>query len=78
MPLTNSKAIPQDPFPILRVVLPAKVAFDLGSIQRVLENLSRAIGCEACFSGRSCIFQMENDWVVNPESLELEGISHWG
>jgi hypothetical protein len=55
-----------------RVVVPAKVAFDIDSMTKLLGKLGERLGCERCLSGASCHFILERDFVVNPETLELE------
>ena len=68
-------ALPQDPVP-LRITIPAKVAFDIGAIHKVIDNFARAIGCEKCYSGASCFFQMERDFVVDPAKLDVISVGH--
>jgi hypothetical protein len=68
-----SRSLPTDPVP-WRLSLPAKAAFDIASIHKVVDNFARAIGCERCFSGRHCLFTLERDFVVNPASLDVQGI----
>jgi hypothetical protein len=63
---------PQDPIP-MRIIVPAEVAFDIGSLHTTIDNLARKLGCEACFSGHSCVFTLERDFVVNPQNLEVQG-----
>jgi hypothetical protein len=77
----SSRQLPQNPVPFLpqdpvpyRIVIPAKVAFDLGNFQKVIENFAREIGCERCFSGRSCLFTLERDFIVDPATLEVRGL----
>jgi hypothetical protein len=62
---------PQDPIPA-RIVMPAEVAFDIGSLHTTIDNLARKLGCEACFSGHSCVFTLERDFVVNPRNFEVQ------
>lgn len=64
---------PQDPIP-MRILMPAEVAFDIGRLHTTIDNLARRLGCEACLSGRSCVFTLERDLVVNPENLEVKGL----
>lgn len=60
----------------VRVVLPAKVAFNLDEFQRVTRELAERLGCLPCISGAACWFQLENDFVVDPQG-KLQG-SHGG
>jgi hypothetical protein len=73
----TGRFVPQDPVPLrpVRVVIPAEVAFDLGNLHRTIDNLAQRLGCEACFSGRSCVFELERDFIVNPQNLEVKGLS---
>jgi hypothetical protein len=58
----------------IRVTIPAKAAYDLKVFQKVLGSLAERLGCRPCLSGADCFFQMEKDFVVNPQSFELESI----
>lgn len=60
--------------PAIRVTIPAKTAYDLKSFQKVLGTLAERLGCRPCLSGVDCLFQLERDFVVNPESQELESL----
>jgi len=76
MPTWREVAIDTVPLPErpLRITLPAKVAFDLASLQKVLGNLAETIGCRACLSGVDCTFRLERDFIVNAKTLDLESI----
>lgn len=62
----------------IRIVVPAEVGFNLGSFQKGLESLARRLGHEGCLSGRSCILANEWQYVINPASLEVEGLETRG
>jgi hypothetical protein len=57
----------------VRITVPASVAFNLEKMQAVFRNIGENIGCGTCYSGADCILQFERDWVVDPESLRLNG-----
>lgn len=72
-------AAPQDPIPALRatrqmirVTIPAEVAYDLGKMQESLANIARATGHPACTSGRDLFFELAREFVINPKTLEPE------
>jgi hypothetical protein len=60
----------------IRVTIPAKAAYDLKVFQKVLGSLAERLGCRPCLSGADCFFQMEKDFVVNPQTFELESLQH--
>ena len=80
----SGRGLPTDPVPWLeidrpiRVSVPAEVAFNLDGLQKSIANLAKRLGCENCFSGRSCYFTLERDYVINPQSLEIESIGRGG
>ncbi len=57
----------------VRVSLPAKVAFDLKSLQGSLANLAEELGHARCFSGVNCLFSLERNYVVD-ENLTLKAL----
>lgn len=73
----HMKLLPQDPVPI-RIAIPAEVAFDIGNLHRTIDNLARKLGCEACLSGRSCVFIQERDFIVNPQNFEIRSFPMGG
>jgi len=66
-----------DPMPgrAVRVVIPAKVAFNLKEMQSVLGQLAERLGHTSCLSGAHCVFGLESDFVVNPAG-QLQEIGH--
>ncbi len=60
----------------IRITVPAKAAYDLKAFQKVLASLAERLGCRPCLSGADCFFQFERDFVVNPETFELDGVQH--
>lgn len=51
----------------VRITLPAKVAYDLNSLQSSIATIMEQIGCAECFSGADCDFRLEREFVINPE-----------
>ena len=49
----------------VRVTIPARVAFDLKSIQKVTAQVLGQLGCEACHSGFDIRFALVRDFVVD-------------
>lgn len=83
--MAGERKLPQDPVPAsayrgdaVRVVIPAKVAFNLDEFTKVVANLAERLGCKPCLSGRACLFLFERDFVVNPQSLEVEPAGVFG
>ena len=77
--MAREAKLPSDPVPVsasrgeaVRVVIPASVAFNIDQFTQVVQNLAERLGCKPCLSGRACFFLFERDFVVNPQSLELE------
>lgn len=84
MAAKGRRSLPPDPVPWqaydqpIRIVVPAEVGFDLGSLQKGLANLAKRLGHENCLSGRSCVLANEWEYVINPASLEVEGLESRG
>lgn len=57
--------------PPVRIVIPAKVAFNLNLFQKTLQGVAERLGCTPCLSGRNCLFLLERDFVVDPQSLDV-------
>ena len=54
----------------VRITLPAKVAYNLDSLKSGIAAIMERLGCETCFSGAHCTFQLERDFLIN-EKLEI-------
>lgn len=65
---------PQPLPPRVRVFLPRDVAYDLGKMQKITEQVLGKLGCEGCHSGRILDFLTLEDFVVNPETLEVQEV----
>jgi len=50
----------------VHISLPAKIAYDLDAIQKVVGRIAEELGCTRCFSGADCTFGLHRDWVVDP------------
>jgi hypothetical protein len=55
---------------LIRISIPAAVAYDLAAFQKSIANLVERLGCRACFSGADCTFLHERDFVIN-EKFEV-------
>ena len=49
---------------IVRVSVPAKQYFDLGSIQEIQKDILGQLGCMACCSGWDIRFDLQRDFIV--------------
>ena len=59
---------------VVRVSVPAKVAFDLASMQKGTASSLDRFGCPACHSGLDIRFDTMRDFVVN-ERLDIREIA---
>jgi hypothetical protein len=55
----------------VRIVIPAKVAYDIGAIHKVVDNIVNELGCSTCFSGADCHIEIVKNWLVDPENLKV-------
>jgi hypothetical protein len=51
---------------VVRVSVPAKIAFDLGEFNKLVEGLAERLGCLPCLSGAVCLFDFERFFGVDP------------
>ena len=51
----------------VRVVVPAKVAFNLDQMQGVTADILNRLGCPTCHSGFDIRFFLEQDFIVNEQ-----------
>lgn len=49
---------------IVRVTVPAKDYFNLGSMQEIQRDILKELGCLACCSGWDIRFDMQRDFVI--------------
>lgn len=61
------------PLPPGRVTIqvPTKALYDLDSMQKITAQVLGKLGCGKCHSGRILDFQALSQFVVNPETLEV-------
>lgn len=50
---------------LVRVTVPARVAYDLGSMQKVTASVLGKLGCEACHSGFDIRFDVVREFIVD-------------
>jgi hypothetical protein len=71
MALTTQAAAEERFSPSVRITLPISVAYNLEKLTAVLGNIARGTGHNTCFSGVDCTFLNSRDWVVDPETLDI-------
>lgn len=52
----------------VRITLPAKVAYNLDSLQSSISNIMERLGCGNCFSGADCTFRLEREFIIDPDA----------
>ncbi len=67
-----SELNPQPLPPRVRVFLPRGVAYDLKKMQTITATVLGKLGCEGCHSGHVLDFLDLEDFVVNPETLDVQ------
>lgn len=55
----------------VRVLVPSEVAYDFKKMSKVTANVLDKLGCGGCHSGRILDFVQLQDFVVNPQTLEV-------
>ncbi|MCU7919731.1 MAG: hypothetical protein KZQ99_05780 [Candidatus Thiodiazotropha sp. (ex Dulcina madagascariensis)] len=50
---------------VVRVTIPAKVAFDLKQMQKITESVLDQLGCANCHSGHDIRFDIEKRFIVD-------------
>ena len=70
---SNDLRLPSDPVPWRRVniYVTRDVAFNLDRINEVTRKVLGRLGCEECHSGRILDYHIIEDFVVNPQTLEI-------
>jgi len=61
----SAEKLYRNPRNVIRVTVPAKAYFDLGSIQRIQKDILGQLGCLACCSGWDIRFDMQRNFVIN-------------
>jgi hypothetical protein len=59
--------------PIVRVTVPASVAYNFEQLTNVTQKILAQLGCAPCHSGRFILYEIEDRFVVN-ENLEVRPI----
>ncbi|MGF6607860.1 hypothetical protein OKW45_002760 [Paraburkholderia sp. WSM4175] len=72
MPDLNPQPLP--PGRSVRIYVTREVAYDLEKMHRITANVLNKLGCSACHSGRQLDFQIVEDFVVNPDTLEAKEV----
>ena len=58
---------------IVRVTVPASVAYNFEAMTKVTQNILNKYGCGGCHSGRYIIFHMEDNFFVD-EQLNIRSV----
>lgn len=69
---------PLPPRSQVTVHVPAKVLYDLEAMQRITAQVLDKLGCPACHSGRILDFRELEQFVVNPQNLEVSELRGGG
>lgn len=59
---------------VVRIQVPMSVAYDLEKMQKVTATVLERLGCGGCHSGRVLDFVHMDEFVVNPETLEVRDV----
>jgi hypothetical protein len=59
----------------VRISVPTAVLYDLDKMQQVTAAVLKELGCGGCHSGRILDFVHMDDFVVNPETLEVRNVA---
>ncbi len=62
------------PLPPVRINITSEVAYDLEKMQKITAEVLSRIGCGGCHSGRILDFVHLDNFVVNPETLEVRNV----
>lgn len=52
---------------VVRITIPAKAAFDLGSMQKITASVLDRLGCPACHSGMDLRWDFQDRFQVGPD-----------
>jgi hypothetical protein len=69
---------PLPPGERVRIFVSRDTAFDLKKMQKVTASVLGKLGCAGCHSGRILDFVHLNDFVVNPQTLEVSEVGPQG
>ena len=62
------------PLPPVRIHVSSDVLYDLDKMQKVTATVLEKLGCAGCHSGRVLDFIHLDEFVVNPQTLELQSV----
>jgi hypothetical protein len=62
------------PLPPVRIHVTSEIAYDLKKMQEVTAEVLNRLGCGNCHSGRILDFVNLDEFVVNPETLQVSNI----
>ena len=62
------------PLPPVRIHVTSDVLYDLDKMQKVTATVLEKLGCAGCHSGRVLDFIHLDEFVVNPQTLELQNV----
>jgi len=72
MPELNPQPLP--PGDRVRIFVSQEVAYHLAKMQKITAAVLGKLGCGGCHSGRSLDFVTLQDFVVNPQTLEIKEV----
>jgi hypothetical protein len=57
---------------VVRIYVPTDVTYDLQKMQKITATVLQKLGCDGCHSGRVLDFVTLDEFVVQPETLEVQ------
>jgi hypothetical protein len=60
------------PLPPVKIYVDRDITFDLEKMQKITAQVLDRLGCGGCHSGRILDFVHLDQFVVNPETLEIQ------
>ena len=74
MPELNPQPLPPRSDRV-RIFIPNEVAFDLKKMNKITATVLGKLGCGGCHSGRILDFVALQDFVVNPQTLDVHEVA---
>jgi hypothetical protein len=74
MPKAVESELPVRAHGVVRVSLPAKIAYEPEALKRTIGGLVERLGCPRCFSGADCVFTLERDFAIDAKG-ELASVA---
>ncbi len=62
------------PLPPVRIHVTSDVLYDLDKMQKVTATVLEKLGCAGCHSGRVLDFIHLDEFVVNPQTLDVQNV----